>query len=239
MLEVRGLSGGWGETMVVENLDLTIAGGESVALIGRNGVGKTTTLELITGRAQRHSGTIRLDGEDLSAARTFARSRAGIGYVPQEREVFGSLTVRENLSVARRPGRWTEERLFALFPALAERASSLSGRLSGGEQQMLSIARALRGNPKLLLMDEPTEGLAPVVVEQLTETIRQITRSGELTVLIVEQRVDLALELTDRCLVMDRGRITADAPSAQLAEQDAMLSSIIGIEPAAAPAHPS
>ena len=147
--------------------------------------------------------------------------------------MFGSLTVRENLSVARRPGRWTEERLFALFPLLAERASSLSGRLSGGEQQMLSIARALRGNPKLLLMDEPTEGLAPVVVEQLTETIRQITRSGELAVLIVEQRVDLALELTDRCLVMDRGRITADAPSAQLAEQDAMLSTIIGIEPAA------
>jgi branched-chain amino acid transport system ATP-binding protein len=234
MLEVRGLHGGWGETTVIENLDLTIPGGESVALIGRNGVGKTTTLELVTGRAQRHSGSIRLDGEDLSAVRTYARSRAGIGYVPQEREVFGSLTVRENLSVARRPGPWTEERLFALFPPLAERASSLSGRLSGGEQQMLSIARALRGNPKLLLMDEPTEGLAPVVVEQLTDTIRQITRSGELSVLIVEQRVDLALELTDRCLVMDRGQIVADAPSAQLAGQDWMLSSIIGIEGATA-----
>jgi branched-chain amino acid transport system ATP-binding protein len=233
MLEVRGLNGGWGETTVVENLDLMIAGGESVALIGRNGVGKTTTLELITGRAQRHSGSVRLDDEDLSAARTYVRSRAGIGYVPQEREVFGSLTVRENLSVARRPGPWTEERLFALFPLLAERASSLSGRLSGGEQQMLSIARALRGNPKLLLMDEPTEGLAPVIVEQLTETIRQITRSGELAVLIVEQRIDLALELTDRCLVMDRGKIVADAPSAQLAGQDWMLSSIIGIEGAA------
>ncbi len=230
MLEVRGLNGGWGENTVVENLDLTIPEGEAVALIGRNGVGKTTTLELITGRAQRHSGSIRLDGEDLSAARTFARSRAGIGYVPQEREVFGSLTVRENLAVARRPGVWTEERLFALFPALAERASSLSGRLSGGEQQMLSIARALCGNPKLLLMDEPTEGLAPVVVEQLTDTIRQITRGAKLTVLIVEQRVDLALELTDRCLVMDRGQIVADAPSARLAGQDWMLSSIIGIE---------
>jgi branched-chain amino acid transport system ATP-binding protein len=236
MLEIHGLCGGWGGTTVVENLDLTIAGGESVALIGRNGVGKTTTLELITGRAERQSGSIRLDGEDLSAARTFVRSRAGIGYVPQEREVFGSLTVRENLAVARRPGSWTEERLFALFPLLAERVASLSGRLSGGEQQMLSIARALRGNPKLLLMDEPTEGLAPVVVEQLTETIRQITRSGELTVLIVEQRVDLALELTDRCLVMDRGQIVADAPSAQLAGQDWMLSSIIGIEGAVAAA---
>ena len=234
MLEVRGLNGGWGETTVVENLDLTIADGESVALIGRNGVGKTTTLE-----TDHRAAPSAIPAPSVSTAktcrqrRTFARSRAGIGYVPQEREVFGSLTVRENLSVARRPGRWTEERLFALFPLLAERASSLSGRLSGGEQQMLSIARALRGNPKLLLMDEPTEGLAPVVVEQLTETIRQITRIGELAVLIVEQRVDLALELTDRCLVMDRGRITADAPSAQLAEQDAMLSTIIGIEPAA------
>jgi branched-chain amino acid transport system ATP-binding protein len=239
MLEVCELNGGWGETTVVENLNLTISDGEIVALIGRNGVGKTTTLELITGRARRHSGTIYLDGEDLSAARTYLRSRAGIGYVPQEREVFGSLTVRENLSVARRSGRWTEKRLFALFPALAERASSLSERLSGGEQQMLSIARALCGNPKLLLMDEPTEGLGPIVVEQLTETIRQITRTGELAVLIVEQRIDLALELTGRCLVMDRGRIVADAPSAQLAEQDAMLSTIIGIEPAAPSALPS
>jgi branched-chain amino acid transport system ATP-binding protein len=239
MLEVRGLNGGWGETTVVENLNLTISDGESVALIGRNGVGKTTTLELITGRAQRHSGSIRLDGEDISAARTFERSRAGVGYVPQEREIFGSLTVRENLAVARRPGPWTEGRLLALFPALAERVSTLSGRLSGGEQQMLSIARALRGNPKLLLMDEPTEGLAPVVVEQLTDTMRQITRSGELTVLIVEQRVDLALELTDRCLVMDRGQIVADAPSVQLAEQEWMLSSIIGIEGAATTTIPS
>jgi branched-chain amino acid transport system ATP-binding protein len=230
MLEVRGLCGGWGETTVIENLNLTISRGESVALIGRNGVGKTTTLELITGRAQRHAGNIYLDGQDLSETRTYIRSRAGIGYVPQEREVFGSLTVRENLSVARRPGLWTEERLFALFPSLAERASSVSGRLSGGEQQMLSIARALRGNPRLLLMDEPTEGLAPVVVEQLTDTIRQINRTGELAVLIVEQRVDLALELTDRCLVMDRGRIVADAPSAQLAGQDSMLSAIIGLQ---------
>ncbi|MGP0088511.1 MAG: ABC transporter ATP-binding protein [Xanthobacteraceae bacterium] len=239
MLEVRGLHGGWGETTVVENLDLTIAVGESVALIGRNGVGKTTTLELITGRARRHSGRIHLDGEDLSEVRTYARSRAGIGYVPQEREVFASLTVRENLSVARRPGPWTEERLFALFPSLAERASSLGGRLSGGEQQMLSIARALRGNPKLLLMDEPTEGLAPIVVEQLTEAIRQITRSGGLAVLIVEQRIDLALELTDRCLVMDRGQIVADSPSAQLAGQDWILAAIIGLEHAAEPVLPS
>jgi branched-chain amino acid transport system ATP-binding protein len=238
MLEVRDLYGGWGETIVVENLDLAIGAGESVALIGRNGVGKTTALELITGRARRHSGTVRLDGEDLSAARTFVRSRAGIGYVPQEREVFGSLTVRENLAVARRAGPWTEARLFALFPALAERASSLSGRLSGGEQQMLSIARALSGNPKLLLMDEPTEGLAPVVVDELTDTIRKITRSGELTVLIVEQRVDLALELTDRCLVMDRGRIVADKPSAQLAGRDWILSEMIGLEGAAEPALP-
>ncbi len=181
------------------------------------------------GRAHRHSGEILMAGVDMANERTYRRSERGLAYVPQEREVFPSLTVRENLGIASRPGPWTEERLLAVFPALAARTRSLGCQLSGGEQQMLSIARALIGNPKVLLMDEPTEGLAPVVVEQLVAAIRSVTAGNVLTVLMVEQRVDVVLELSSRCMIMDRGRIVHEATSAELRNNPGRLAGLIGL----------
>lgn len=229
-LEIRNLHGGWGSTTVVENISLSLAVGETVSVIGRNGVGKSTLLELIVGRAQRHAGEIRLGNVDIAQKPTFQRSGCGLGYVPQEREVFPSLTVRENLSVAARPGMWNEERLFGVFPGLAARRNSLGWQLSGGEQQMLSIARALMGNPKVLLMDEPTEGLAPVVVEQLIAAIRAVVAGSQLACLLVEQRVDVVLELSSRCLIMDRGRVIHQAASPFLRENPDQLARLIGLE---------
>jgi len=213
VLEIVGLTGGWGPTTMVERLDLSVAAGETVAIVGRNGVGKTTLLELIAGRAQLQSGEIRADGRDICRLPIHERARAGIGYVPQQREVFRSLTVKEHLTIAARPGRWTEDAVLELFPSLAGRLHAFGAHLSGGEQQMLAIARALVTNPTVLLMDEPSEGLAPVVVEQLVGAIRDLVGARTLSVLLVEQRVDIALDLASRCIVMDRGRIVRDAPS--------------------------
>jgi branched-chain amino acid transport system ATP-binding protein len=229
-LEIRDLYGGWGPTTVVENVSLVVRTGETVAIIGRNGVGKTTLLELIAGRAERRTGEIRLDQVDISSKPTYQRSDFGLGYVPQEREVFPSLTVRENLIVALRPGAWNEERLFGLFPSLAARMNSLGRQLSGGEQQMLSIARALVGNPKVLLMDEPTEGLAPVVVEQLIAALRGVKADSSLAVLVVEQRIDVALEMSSRCLIMDRGRVVHEEASAFLRENPGRMAQLIGLD---------
>jgi branched-chain amino acid transport system ATP-binding protein len=229
-LEIRDLYGGWGPTTVVENVSLVVGTGETVAIIGRNGVGKTTLLELIAGRAERRTGEIRLDQVDISSKPTYQRSDFGLGYVPQEREIFPSLTVRENLIVALRPGAWNEERLFGLFPSLAARMNSLGRQLSGGEQQMLSIARALVGNPKVLLMDEPTEGLAPVVVEQLVAALRGVKADSSLAVLVVEQRIDVALEMSSRCLIMDRGRVVHEEASAFLRENPGRMAQLIGLD---------
>ena len=224
------MHGGWGQTTVVEDVSLAIGAGETVSVIGRNGVGKSTLLELIVGRAQRHSGEIRLGETDCSTARTYRRSNSGLGYVPQEREVFPSLTVSENLSIARRAGSWDEERVFGLFPRLAERSKSMGWQLSGGEQQMLSIARALMGNPKVLLMDEPMEGLAPVIVEQLVDALTRVVAGGTLAVLLVEQRVDVVLNLASRCLIMDRGRVIHEEASASLRADPERLGQLIGFE---------
>ena len=229
MLEIAHLNGGWGPTLVVEDFGLTVARGETVAVIGRNGVGKSTLLELIVGRAQRQSGTIRLEGRELSTLPIHLRARQGLAYVPQGREVFPSLTVREHLEIAERPGAWTIARIVEMFPRLGERGNSLGNQLSGGEQQMLAIARALLGNPRVLLMDEPFEGLAPIIVEQLVSSIGAIVRDGALTLLLVEQRVDIALELSDRCVVMDRGRSVFEGPSAQLADDEAGLTALMGL----------
>src|SRR5438876_4049420 len=163
-LALRHVSAGYGETVVLEDIDLVLAQGESISVIGRNGVGKTTLLATVMGHTTLHAGEVLLGGASLDRVPVFRRARRGLGFVPQEREIFPSLTVRENLEVAGRPGPWTQERVFELFPALAARLSNLGYQLSGGEQQMLSIARALLTNPTVLLMDEPTEGLAPVVV---------------------------------------------------------------------------
>ncbi len=213
MLEVVDLTGGWGPTTIVERLSLSVSAGETVAIVGRNGVGKTTLLELIAGRAQRQSGEIRVSGRDVCRLSIHERARVGIGYVPQQREVFRSLTVSEHLAIAARPGHWSREMVLDLFPSLSARLNSLGAHLSGGEQQMLAIARALITNPSILLMDEPSEGLAPVVVEQLVSAIRSLVGGSNLSVLLVEQRIDIALDLASRCIVMDRGKIVRDSNS--------------------------
>lgn len=229
MLEIAALSGGWGPTTIVEDFTLSIAAGETVAIVGRNGVGKSTLLELLIGRARHRSGSVKINGEEISGLSIHDRVARGIGYVPQQREIFPSLTVGEHLAIAARSGSWTTERTLDLFPALAARHDLLGGKLSGGEQQMLAIARALLTNPKVLLMDEPTEGLAPVIVEPLVETIRTLIGERTLSVLLVEQRVDVALDVASRCVVMDRGRITHQARSEDLRRDQSNLTELMGL----------
>jgi branched-chain amino acid transport system ATP-binding protein len=229
LLELDAVSAGYGETVVLEELRLAIAPGESVSLIGRNGVGKTTLLATIMGHTNLHRGTLRLAGEDISRTATHRRARAGLGYVPQEREIFPSLSVRENLEVAARPGRWTMAAILEVFPRLGERQGNRGNQLSGGEQQMLAIGRALVGNPRLLLMDEPSEGLAPVIVEELARALFRLRESEGLTLLLVEQNLRLALALSPRTLVMDRGRIVYDGESEHLRRDRAALDALIGV----------
>jgi branched-chain amino acid transport system ATP-binding protein len=230
MLEIRNLTGGWGPTTIVEDVSVTLANGETMVLIGRNGVGKSTLLELITNRARRVSGAVRLNGEDISALPTHERARRGLGYVPQQREVFASLTVKEHMAIAQQPGRWSESAVLELFPSLNARMSSKGSQLSGGEQQMLAIARALLGNPSVLLMDEPSEGLAPIVVEQLVHAMRALADDGSLSILLVEQRIDVALDLATRYLIMDRGRVVYSGPTADLRMRPEQLPQMMGLE---------
>jgi branched-chain amino acid transport system ATP-binding protein len=229
VLELAALTAGYGDTVVLERLDLALADGECLSVLGRNGVGKTTLIDTIMGHTRVRSGWIRLAGRDIARWPPWRRSRAGLGYVPQEREIFRSLTVREHLQVAAQPGHWTLERAYQTFPALRERRHHRGDALSGGEQQMLAIARALVGNPRVLLMDEPTEGLAPVVVEQLATVISGLGADAAMAMLLVEQHAELALELAPRCIVMDRGRIVYDGPSADLARDRERLQSLIGV----------
>jgi branched-chain amino acid transport system ATP-binding protein len=223
------VSAGYGETVVLEDLSLTLAEKESLSVIGRNGVGKTTFLATIMGHTTLHGGRITLDGNDISAMPIHERSLAGIGYVPQEREIFPSLSVRENLTVAARPGRWTVAAVLDLFPQLAERLSNAGNELSGGEQQMLSIARSLVGNPRILLMDEPTEGLAPVVVENLVRAMEKLRAKDELAILLVEQNTRVALDFSQRTVVLDRGRVVYDGDSRTLKDDEKLLDSLIGV----------
>jgi branched-chain amino acid transport system ATP-binding protein len=228
-LELEDVSAGYGETVVIEKLRLTLGNGETLSIIGRNGVGKTTLLATIMGHTSLHGGDIRLHGKDIGDLYPYRRALAGLGYVPQEREIFPSLTLRENLEVAARPGRWTVAEVFALFPKLAARQDHRGNQLSGGEQQMLAIGRALVGNPSVLLMDEPSEGLAPVIVEELVRVVKQLAQSDRLTLLLVEQNTRLALDVAPRTVVMDRGRIVYDGPSETLREDTARLDQLIGL----------
>lgn len=229
VLALEAVSSGYGETVVLEDLSFRLGRGESVSVIGRNGVGKTTLLATVMGHTNLRSGRVIFQGNDISKIPIHRRALAGLGYVPQEREVFHSLTARENLEVAARPGRWTMESVFGLFPQLAERSSTMGNHLSGGEQQMLSIARALVGNPSVLLMDEPTEGLAPVVVEGLVEAMNKLRADEGLGIVLVEQHAEIALDFSERTVVMNRGRVVYDGKSAQLCSDQTLLDSLIGL----------
>ncbi len=228
-LQLDNVRAGYGETVVLEDVRFTLAAGETVSIIGRNGVGKSTLLATAMGHTNLHGGRVLLHGKDVSNVVTYRRVHMGLGYVPQEREIFPSLTLRETLEVAARPGYWTYDTVCELFPRLGERAGNMGNQLSGGEQQMLAIGRALIGNPTVLLMDEPSEGLAPVIVEELARAIKRLAAAGELALIVVEQNSRLALSIAPRAVVMDRGRVVYDGDSATLRNDPVMLERFIGV----------
>ena len=229
LLTLRQVAAGYGEAVVVSNIDLALSPGESLAVLGRNGTGKTTLLCTLMGVTRFRSGRIELRGMDLTRLRPDQRAAAGIGWVPQERNIFKSLTVEENLTAVARPGRWTLERAYQLFPRLKERRQNLGSQLSGGEQQMLAIARALVVNPKLLLLDEPLEGLAPILVEELLRLLQRIIRDEGLSALVVEQHAHRILDVTDRAVILDRGAIVHESPSRALIEDPSPLVQHLGV----------
>jgi len=216
LLCLEDVTAGYGDSVVLEGISLALAEGESLALLGRNGVGKSTLLLTLLGLTRLHRGSLRWRGADLARVPTFRRAQGGLGWVPQERRMFPSLTVEEHLTAVARPGPWTVKRVFELFPRLAERGEHRGNQLSGGEQQMLAIGRALVVNPRLLLLDEPMEGLAPVVVQELVQVIRGLIAEAGIAVVLVEQHARLALSATERALVLDRGRIVHQGGSAEL-----------------------
>ncbi|TWC65127.1 ABC transporter ATP-binding protein [Herbaspirillum sp. SJZ099] len=235
MLSIDGLCAGYKDAVVIDGLSLALQPGEALALLGRNGVGKTTLLASLMGLTTVSRGSVRLDGVDVTALPNYKRNRGGIAYVPQEREIFPSLTVEQNLKVAQRPGEWDVARVYGLFPRLQERRGNLGNQLSGGEQQMLAMGRALMGNPRLLLLDEPLEGLAPLIMDVLLDAIRMLKQSG-LTLVLVEQHAHLALEVTDTVVVLERGRIVHQGRSEQLLGDEAQMSSLLGLARAETPA---
>ncbi len=228
-LSLNRVSAGYGETVVLEGVTLALAQDATLALLGRNGVGKSTLLATIMGHTTLHGGSIALGGADITRLPIHKRAIAGFGYVPQEREIFPSLTVTENLTVAARPGRWTIERIYDLFPSLAARQANMGNQLSGGEQQMLSIGRALMGNPGLLLLDEPLEGLAPVIIDTLIAALHRLRQEDGLAIVLVEQHARLALEFAVRSVVLDRGKVVYDGASKPLLDDPRRLGDLIGV----------
>jgi branched-chain amino acid transport system ATP-binding protein len=229
LLSIENLSAGYGEAVVLQGISLSLAEGKSLALLGRNGMGKTTLVNSIVGVTRRFGGEIRLDGRDLTRMRPDQRAHAGVGWVPQERNIFRSLTVVENMTAVARPGPWTEKRVFELFPRLAERKGNLGSQLSGGEQQMLAVGRALVLNPKLLLLDEPLEGLAPILVEELIAALRRLTREEGLSTILVEQNAQKVLGVTDRVAMLERGSVVHVGDSAALKADHATLERFLGV----------
>jgi branched-chain amino acid transport system ATP-binding protein len=228
LLRVSNLVAGYNKGVVLDRISFRINVGDSLAILGRNGVGKTTLLETLMGNTRLHEGSIVIKGRDITHAPSHLRVRCGLGWVPQQREVFPSLSVEENLTVAARPGDWPLERLFQIFPRLAERRRNYGNQLSGGEQQMLAIGRALSVNPQILLLDEPMEGLAPIIVDELSETIVKLAASREVTCLVVEQHPIVALSLSRHAIVLERGRIVHSGLSNVLAHDQATLESLLG-----------
>jgi branched-chain amino acid transport system ATP-binding protein len=233
LLRVDGLCAGYGEAVVLHDISLTLAEGETLALLGRNGVGKTTFIDTLAGATRLHSGRIVLGGSALHRMPAYLRAQAGIGWVPQERNIFKSLSVHENLTSVARPGHWNPARVYELFPRLAERKGNLGTQLSGGEQQMLAIGRALVINPRLLLLDEPLEGLAPIIVEELLRVVASLTRDQGLSTIVVEQHPQAILAISDKAVVMDQGRIAHASPAVELLRSPQLLEDLIGLGRAA------
>ena len=207
LLALERVTAGYGDGIVLEDVSLALEEGDSLALLGRNGMGKTTLLVTLMGLTRLRSGAVRWRGADLAVLPTHRRSQSGLGWVPQERYMFPSLTVQEHLTVVARPGPWTVPRIYRVFPRLEERQANFGNQLSGGEQQMLAIARALMVNPALLLLDEPMEGLAPIIVQELMNVIRELVAQSGMAVIVVEQHAKLALSLTRQAIVLERGRV--------------------------------
>ena len=229
LLRIENLSAGYGEAVILHDVSLQLGEGETLALLGRNGTGKTTLINTLVGATRQHGGSITLAGQPLHTLPSYMRAAAGIGWVPQERNIFKSLTVHENLTAVARPGKWTPEQAYTMFPRLAERKSNLGTQLSGGEQQMLAVARALVLNPRLLLLDEPLEGLAPIIVQELLAAIRRITRDEGLSAIIVEQHPQAILSISDRAAVLDRGTVVHAGGAAELAAQPDLLDRLLGV----------
>ena len=228
-LDLRGVSAGYGNTVVLDDVSLVVEQRGTVSILGRNGVGKSTLLASILGHTTLHTGRIAFAGRWIERLRPFDRARLGIGYVPQEREIFPSLDVEENLTIASRGGAWTHERVYTMFPRLAERRRSMGNQLSGGEQQMLAIGRALMLNPSLLLLDEPLEGLAPVIVDRLLAALLELREAGGMTIVLVEQHARLALEFSPRAVILDRGKVRYDGASQGLLDDPERLAELIGV----------
>ncbi len=229
LLTLHGVTAGYGESVVLEDISLEVGEGESLAILGRNGVGKSTLLLTVMGFTRLHAGTMRWSGSDLASLLPHGRAREGLGWVPQERGMFPSLTVEEHITSVARPGAWNLKRVYDLFPKLADRRASLGNQLSGGEQQMLAIARALVLNPRLLLLDEPMEGLAPLIVQELMTVIGELVSRGGMAVIVVEQHARLALALTERTIVLERGRIVHRASSKALLADRGTLDRLVAI----------
>ena len=229
VLRVERLSAGYGEAVVLADISLTVERQSALALLGRNGTGKTTLINTIVGNTRRHAGTIWLNGRDITALRPDQRAAAGIGWVPQERNIFKSLTVVENLTAVARPGPWTPARVFDTFPRLGERKANFGNQLSGGEQQMLAIGRALVLNPCLLLLDEPLEGLAPLIVEELLGVLRGILGQEEVAVIVVEQNARKILPETDHAIILERGAIAHAGDSEALLHDAHTLDRLLGV----------
>ena len=229
VLTLEKLSAGYGEARVLHEVSLSVPAGQSLALLGRNGMGKTTLINTIVGVTRYRGGRILLDGRDITALRPDQRAHAGIGWVPQERNIFKSLTVEENLTAIARPGAWTVEKVYYMFPRLKERRQNLGSQLSGGEQQMLAIGRALILNPRIMLLDEPLEGLAPILVEELLVALQRIIREERISAILVEQNAKKILGIVDRAVIIERGGIVHESDSLSLRNDQATLETYLGV----------